>query len=374
MNYNTVKGIWLYQYTATSLFRKNGQQRDEAEYRKLVTKICQNLQRDGYNTLYLQVRGHGDSFYPSQFFPPTRYVVADYDSKFVYDPLEIFVEIAHKYKLSIHAWINPYRLLLTNQIESVPDKYKIKQWYKNNNGEYIVAIQERYYANPAYKEVQNLVISGAVEICKKYNVDGIHMDDYFYHKNAKADFDAKAYKEFGNGRTLQEFRRDNVNDLVKGLYTAVHTVNKDLLFGISPSGNMSLNRGYISADIDTWCTTAGYIDYIAPQVYWSHDYSADFAKFDICSTSWGNLITCNDVKLIIGMGLYRIENPKEDNLTDPAWYAKKDNIKRQLEFVYGYDKASGFIMFDYESLYDIYTGEYTACSLEERKNFLPLIK
>ena len=89
---------------------------------------------------------------------------------------------------------------------------------------------------------------------------------------------------------------------------------------------------------------------------------------------WGNLVTCEDVKLIIGMGLYRIENPKADNDTDPAWFAKKDNIKRQLEFVYGYEKASGFIMFDYESLYNVYTGEYTEFSQAERKNFLPLVK
>ncbi len=373
LNYEYVKGMWLYQYDSTSLFREDGEQRDEAEYRALVTKICENLERDGYNTLYLQVRGHGDSFYPSALYPPTRYAVADYDSEFIYDPLKIFVETAHKHGISLHAWMNPYRLLLASQIAHVPDSYKIKQWYNEHEGDYVVALEGRYYANPAYEEVQQLVIDGAVEICRNYKVDGIHIDDYFYPSGVKESFDRIAYEALGAGRTLKQFRYDSVNNLVKGLYDAIHAVNPDLLFGISPAGNMSNNRGYLSADIDTWCTTPGYIDYIAPQVYWSHDYVKDFAKFDICSTDWGELVTCDEVKLIIGMGLYRTADPKPSS-TDNGWYKHKDNIKRQLEFIYDFESASGYIMFDYETLYDIWTGEYNQDIAEERDNFLPLVK
>ncbi len=373
LNYEYMKGVWLYQYSPTSLFREDGEQRDEAEYRQLVEQICQNMQRDGYNTVFLQVRGHGDSFYPSELYPPTRYAVADYDSEFVYDPLEIFCDIAHKYEISMHAWLNPYRLLMANQIISVPDHYAIKDWFNNKEGDYIICLEGRYYANPAYEEVQQLVINGALEICNNYNVDGIHIDDYFYPSHVPDDFDTKAFELLGNGRTLKQFRYDSVNNLVKGLYEAVHSVHPDLKFGISPAGNMDNNRGYLSADIDTWCTTPGYIDYIAPQVYWSFDYYKDFAKFDVCSKAWAELVTCEEVELVLGIGLYRTVDV-EYSQSDPGWFLNKDNLKRILEFTYDFEPADGFIMFDYCSMYDIYTGEYLTENSEEIQNMLPLLK
>ncbi len=373
LNYEYMKGTWLYQYNSTTLFRENGEQRDEAQYRQLVEQICVNLQRDGYNTLFLQVRGHGDSFYPSELYPPSRYAVADYDSQFVYDPLEIFVETAHKYEISIHAWINPYRLLLASQIGDVPDEYAIKKWYNEKEGDYIIRLEDRYYANPAYEEVQQLVINGAKEICTNYEVDGLHIDDYFYPSHVPDDFDKFAYAALGNGRTLKQFRYDSVNTLVKGLYDMVHSVHPDLMFGISPAGNMDNNRGYLSADIDTWCTTPGYIDYIAPQVYWSFDYYRDFAKYDICSKAWGDLVTCEEVKLILGMGLYRTVGVQYQQ-SDPGWFLYKDNMKRILEWTYDFEAADGFIMFDYCSMYDIYTGEYLTENSEEIQNMLPLLK
>jgi len=103
LNYKYMKGTWLYQYTNEGLFKTGGKQRPEADYRKKVEKICENLQRDGYNTIFLQVRGHGDSFYPSEVSPPTTYVVDSYTDTFDYDPLKIFCEVAKEYKLSLHA-------------------------------------------------------------------------------------------------------------------------------------------------------------------------------------------------------------------------------------------------------------------------------
>ncbi len=373
LNYEYMKAMWLYQYSNQSLFKDSGDQRDEADYREKVEQICANLERDGFNTLFLQVRGHGDSFYPSELFPPTTYVLDSYTSEFKYDPLEIFVEIAHQHKISLHAWINPYRLLTVKQMKLVPEKYAIGDWYKNKEDDYVVKVGDRYYCNPAYEEVQQLVIDGAVEICSKYNVDGLHIDDYFYPDGATDAFDLIAYADLGNGRTLKQFRYDSVNNLVKGLYDAVHAVNEDLLFGISPAGNIDANRGYLSADVDTWCSTPGYIDYIAPQAYWSFSHKLDYAKYDICANKWANLITCDSVKLIMGMGLYRTVNPTQSS-SDPDWYTDKDNIKRMLEYTYDFKKADGFIMFDYCSLYDIYSGEYITENEEERLNFLPLVK
>lgn len=373
LNYEYMKAMWLYQYKNQSLFKDKGQQRDEADYREKVTQICSNLKRDGFNTLFLQVRGHGDCFYPSELFPPTTYVVPSYTDTFAYDPLEIFVEIAHEHEISLHAWVNPYRLLTANQIKRVPEKYAIGKWYKESEGDYVVRVGDRYYCNPAYPEVQQLVIDGAIEICSKYNVDGLHIDDYFYPDGADNSFDSLAYATLGAGKTQKQFRFDSVNTLVKGLYDAVHAVNKDLMFGISPAGNIDANRGYLCADVDTWCSTPGYIDYIAPQAYWSFSHKLNYAKYNICTDNWARLITCDSVKLIMGMGLYRTVGVEQSS-TDPDWFLYKDNIKRMVEHTYAYEKADGFIMFDYESLYDIMTGEYITVNEEERNNFLPLLK
>lgn len=373
LNYEYMKGIWLYQYKTQSLFKDSGVQRNEADYREKVKTICSNLSRDGYNTLFLQVRGHGDSFYPSELFPPTTFVVNSYTDSFVYDPLEIFCETAHEYKISLHAWINPYRLLTASQMSKVPEKYAIGKWYNEKEGDYIVCVNGRYYCNPAYAEVQQLVIDGAVEICRNYEVDGIHIDDYFYPEGADDSFDSIAYAALGNGRALKSFRFESVNSLVRGLYSAVHTVNEDLLFGVSPAGNINANRGYLCADVDTWCANPGYIDYIAPQAYWSFSHSQSYAKYNICSQNWARLIKCDSVKLIMGMGLYRTINPT-DSSTDPDWYNCDDNIKRMLEYTYNDENAAGFIMFDYESLYNIFTGEYRTENKAERENFLPLLK
>ncbi len=383
LNYEEMKGIWLYQYRGECIFRTNGDQRDEADFRAKAEKVCSNLARDGYNTLFLQVRPYGDSFYPSEFYCPTAFVVEDYTDTFDYDPLEIFVEYAHKYNVSIHAWLNPMRLMTTKQIVTVPDNYKIKQWFKDKNGDYLTNIGGRYYLNPAYAETRQLIIDGALEICKNYDIDGIHFDDYFYVSidNLKQDlaFDQIAYdaQNPDGAQTLdarKEWRRQNVNTLVKDLFSAIKAHNEGILFGISPAGNIDNNQtGYLCADVKTWCSTPGYIDYIAPQVYWSFDYKASFAKFNICTVNWARLVTCDQVDLVIGMPLYKTERPSNSE-TDPGFFLYKDNIKRMLEFLNGFAKDDGWIMFDYETLYDINTGEYNPLIEEERENFLPLLK
>ncbi len=385
LNYKYMKAAWLYQYTNDGLFKTGGAQRAEADFRKKVEKVFENLTRDGYNTLFLQVRGHGDSFYPSEVSPPTTYVVDSYTDTFDYDPLKIFCEIAKEYKISLHAWINPYRLLMAGQMASVPETYRIGKWYKEKNGDYVIQGPDgRYYCNPAYEEVQQLVIDGALELCKNYDIAGIHMDDYFYISIAdEADdlaFDQIAYDALSDGanpadlETRKAWRRQNVNTLVKKLFDEIHAYNPDLLFGISPAGNIDNNQtGYLCADVKTWCSTPGYVDYIAPQVYWSFSHSWNQARFNICTTNWANMVTTDSVRLIVGIGLYRAVNP-EPSTSDPDWYKRKDNILRELSFVYNCDAATGFIMFSYESMYNIITGEYNPAIAQEQSKFLPMLK
>ena len=208
------------------------------------------------------------------------------------------------------------------------------------------------------------------------------MDDYFYLDIGDTDsdlaFDQKAYDASGKTGTSvsarKEWRRENVNTLVKDMFKTIKGHNPDMLFGISPAGNIENNQtGYLCADVKKWCSTPGYVDYIAPQVYWSFSHSLNYAKFNNCVNDWSALTTCDEVRLIIGLAPYRAVKPTEGG-SDPDWYAKKDNIKRMLEFCGSHEKVSGWIMFKYESIYDINTGEYISDTKEEQEAFLPLMK
>ena len=391
LNYDNMKGIWLYQYTtSTSLFKNGSSQRSESSYRELVQRIINNLTRDGFNTVFLQMRPYGDALYPSEIYPPSPFATSGsrHNGTFSYDPLEVFIEIAHKGGISVQAWLNPMRLMTDSEIAHVSTDFKIGQWYNDSSkkGTYIVKSGNRWYLNPAYPETRQLVIDGAVEICKNYDIDGIHFDDYFYisieDKATDLAFDQAAFNQYGSSygsasdlNVRKEWRRNNVSTLVKDIWTAVHDYDKDLLFGISPAGNIDNNQtGYLCADIKLWCSTPGYIDYIAPQVYWSMDYSWDPAKFDVCVRSWIRLCTSDSVKLVIGMATYKALNNASNDSKDPGWYVRKTNIADQLDYIQRLKQVSGFIFFKYESTYNIFSDGYNSGCSEEIGNYIGLIK
>ncbi len=391
LNYERMKGLWLYQYTTgSSLFKSGSSQKSESDYRAACTMIAENMSRDGFNTVFFQMRPYGDSLYPNSVYPPSPYVTSksslNYSGTFNYDPLEIFLEIAHEHGISVHAWLNPMRLMTTGSISTVPASYKIGEWYRDSskNGDYIVSYGGRYYLNPAYEETRQLVIDGCMELCQNYDIDGIHFDDYFYisidSESEDLAFDQKAFNKLGTSwgsssdlDVRKSWRRNNVNVLLKEIFSSIKSYDERIIFGISPAGNISNNQeGYLCADVRTWCSTPGYIDYIAPQVYWSFSHSASYAKFDNCTNLWADLVTTDAVDLVIGIGIYRADNPSYSS-TDPDWYNYKDNIKRMLEFTKNHADVDGWIMFKYENVYNLSSGAYSTDMTTELNNFLPLV-
>jgi len=390
INYDKMKGIWLFQYASgTSLFKSGGSQRSESSYRGYVETIINNMSRDGFNTVFLQMRPNGDALYPSLHYPPSPYASnsTGYSGSFTYDPLEIFIEVAHKKGISVHAWLNPMRLM--SSISSVSTKYRLGQWYQNSStrGDYVVSYNGLWYLNPAYPETRQLVIDGCMEICENYDIDGIHFDDYFYivpddELSTNLAFDQKAFNalgtSYGSASSLdvrKKWRRDLVNTLLKDIYTEIKNHDSRIIFGISPAGNIDNNQtGYLCADVKTWCSTPGYIDYIAPQVYWSFSHSWDQARFDICTNNWSKLVTTDAVDLVIGMAPYRIG---ENTSSDPDWYSRKDNMVRMLNYAKQHTGVSGFIMFKYESIYaSVYSSAYNTSNswfTQEISSMIPLI-
>lgn len=373
LNYDTVKGIWISQYD-TTIFTANGKQRDKNNYKGRVEQICKAIAETGFNTIYLQVRPFGDSYFPSELYTPSSFVVGYYGGNFKYDPFEIFIDVAHKNNLSVHAWINPMRLMTTSEIEDVSTDYVIGEWYQNEElrSKYLSVFDGRYYLVPGFEETRKLVADGVTEICQNYDVDGVHIDDYFYPTTG-TNFDASHYETVKEDYpSRSEYRRNVVSMLVKGLYDAVKAVDKDILFGISPAGNINNNLTSLYANVKTWGSNPGYCDYLAPQIYWGFEHPVADQKFDACTEAWANICTDPSVKLIVGMGIYRANNPSSDG-EFAEYYNSKDVIKRQLEYLKARNDVSGFIMYSYGDLFDSY-GRSTTPLEFERENFLPVLQ
>lgn len=198
-----VKAMWLSQFDLTSVYKNGSTQRAEDDFRARIHTILQNVVNNGFNTVFLQVRPNADSFYPSAYYPPSKYVVGSYGNDFSYDPVAIVIAEAHELGLSIHAWINPLRGMSDAEIQQIASDYAIRQWYddKSLRGKYLVKSGSLWYLNPAYAEVRDLIVHGAREILQRYDVDGLHMDDYFY-PTQDASFDATAYVDLLIGVTF----------------------------------------------------------------------------------------------------------------------------------------------------------------------------
>ncbi len=372
------KAIWLSQFDLQGVYTNGGKQRAESDFRAKMTKILDNVVKDGFNTVILQVRPYADSMYPSEVYPPSRYTVGSYANDFTYDPVAIIMELCKERSLSVHGWINPMRGMTEAEIQQVDDKYLIKQWYNDasKKGTYLVFQNKNWYLNPAYPEVRKLICDGAAEILEKYDMDGVHMDDYFY-PTTDTSFDARAYSEYKKGGGTLDvlaWRRTNLDALVSELYATVKTHDLRALFGISPAGNINTVYGSHCADVYNWCSTPGYIDYIMPQVYFGFEHASwDFIK---TSNLWSDAIKTEYVDLIIGVSfgkaLSGVDNYAGTGKNE--WSQHKDILKRGLEYSATMDKCVGMTVFCYQYLYDPLSGVMIAGTRQEHEAFVATLK
>ena len=356
LNYDNVKAMWISQYDLASIYTHGGKQREKEDFILCVEEMMSNLVSLGINTAIVQVRPFGDSMYPSEYYPVSSFVTGEYGIDADYDPFEIIVQEAHKRDISIHAWINPLRAMTDEEIKKVPANFKIRAWYDDSEtrGNYISCVSGRWYLNPAYKEVRRLICDGVREIVEKYNVDGIHMDDYFYPTTSES-FDKSAYLSYktqGGAEDIAQFRRNNINDLVREIYSTVKSEKTDILFGISPSGNMKNNYNQLYADVATWCSSGGYIDYICPQVYFGFEHSTcDFIS--VCR-EFQDMIKLDNIKLIVGMTLGKAVSGIDEYAGEGKheWRDNKDILKREIEFTMTLSRCAGVSYFCYQYFFD----------------------
>ena len=348
-NFNEQKGFWI-TYLEYGTILKN---KSESSFKKSIGEYFDNIAGLGFNTVYVQVRAFGDAYYDSDLYPSGEQFNGTIGTEKRFDALQVMIDCAHERGMSLHAWVNPMRLMTAAQIKNIDSKYLIKKWYDSGslNGKYIVETGGRLYLNPAYDDVTDLIADGIAEIAANYKVDGIQIDDYFYPTTA-ASFDSSAYAASGTDLSLSKWRISNVNKMVKKLYKAVHSANDSLMFGISPQGSVDNNYNELYADVRTWCAESGYCDYILPQVYFGFE-NAALPYGDVISL-WSGMVKNSDVQLVIGLAGYKIG--AEDNYAGKSgkneWLNNSDIISRQMTLAKSLGNYGGVALYRYDSIFN----------------------
>lgn len=335
---NEFRGVWLSYY---ELNVTDGRDTEES-YREYITSLCNTYISFGITDVFAQVRPYGDAVYKSSLFPTSEYAADTQGGELPFDLLSIICQVCASYGIKVHAWINPYRVAADEDISALSQNNIARQWYGDGTDD-VSVVSGKIYFNPASERAQNLVIEGAREILLNYPVAGIHIDDYFYPPSC-GNFDSFSYKNYtlsGGKLALDDWRRENVNTLVKGLYNCVKSVSADKIFSISPSGNINKNFTELYADTSLWCG-GGYADMIIPQLYFGFKHSTH--PFDEALSQWLSLKGEN-VKMVIGLALYK--SGQEDAYAGDGkteWLTDTDIIKRQVELIRK-TEADGFCLF-----------------------------
>ncbi|MCH5316336.1 MAG: family 10 glycosylhydrolase [Eubacterium sp.] len=347
-----VRSVWISYFELESITTSCDTAKD---FEKKIKSAFKKVKSIGLNTVTVQVRPCADAFYKSDYFPVSKYCFGLQGSELKYDPLEIMIAVAHDLGLRIEAWINPYRVSQSADINELADGNVAKQWYNSKDKKSNVYISEKIYFNPAAPEVTELIVNGVREIVSNYAVDAIHFDDYFYPTTNK-DIDKKEYDEYienGGKLNLSNWRRETVSNMVKAVYSAIKEINSTVLFGISPQSKISTNYNSQYADVERWSTEEGFLDYICPQVYFG--FYNEVQPFASTVKTWQDLVT--SCKLYIGLPLYKSGQEDKFASSDQSYAINEfidnnDIISRQISYLYQLERVGGFYIFSFSYLTD----------------------
>lgn len=359
----------------------------EKLFRRKAKKTMENIAEGGFNTVLLQIRPFADSYYQSEYYPLSYFVTGSYAKQEVkYDVVSIFIEEAHKLGLSIHAWINPMRCMTRSEIESITGEWAITDWYSHmgDGGEYSEYMfsgtdaggTTRLYLNPAYEEVRQLIINGIDEILTNYKVDGVFMDDYFYPEEVKSNttIDANAFaNRTDDSAFVFEFRCNNVNTLIRGIYAKVKEHGEDIIYGISPNGHITHAYGAECADIYTWCATEGYCDIMYPQFYYGMLHGQ--VSISELMKQWHEVLKVDSIKLVPILTLHKAGTTDTWAINDDAkeeWKTYNDVLLMSMTYLLlnPYRDIDGIGFFCYQYFYGD-ESKNTAVKAE-RENYAPI--
>ena len=378
------QAVWI-SYLEFNAYTKSVSRNDAESFSAFFQHILDRCRDMGINRVIVQVRPFGDALYESDYYPWSFSISEKQGQSPGYDPLEIMTDLTHKEHMKIEAWINPFRISSGDSISLLSEDNPARRWYyRNPDTRKVLEYEGDLYYNPSSKEVRKLILNGIEEIVKNYDVDGIHMDDYFYPEFSDKDydkaFDAADYqKRRKNGKisqntSLADWRRQNISKLVAAAYKTIKETDPTVTLGISPAGNPDLFESDLAyyADVKTWIRKGGYIDYIMPQIYWG--YRHPVKPFAPTFEEWKQVTAGSDVRLLVGLAAYVIGAPmnlSEDEEVNNEWVNNDDMMARQMETVFS-GGGNGVVFFSYSSFFapDEGTEEIVENEIIHIKNYL----
>lgn len=361
-NYNNEKRVIFISYIELGNYiNKN----DINTSKKNIDNMIKNIYDLKFNWIILQVRAFSDSIYESKIFPWANYLSGSEGVFPGFDVLEYFIDVASRYGIKIHAWINPYRVRNNSSVESISSKNPA---YKYINSDYLYVGDVIYY-NPAKEEIIDLIVDGVVEILDNYDVDGILFDDYFYPNNNISIGDYNTYLSNNNYISFDQYRLNVVSKLVKKVHKVCHDRNK--LFGISPSGNIDNNYKMLFADVKKWGSSSLYVDYLMPQIYYG--FYNEVSDFNTVVHEWENIVISNSVKLIPALAFYKVGNvDMYAKSGSNEWIDNDDIIMREVIMCRNLNNYYGFALYRYDYLFK--EELKTKTTMNEVKNLKEIIK
>lgn len=339
-----IKSVWI-TYYELSEFTKDS---DEDTFTESIRNAFEELSKNGFNRVTVQVRPFADAFYKSAYFPVSAYFNGVQGDELIYDPLEIIISSAQRYNLEVEAWINPYRVSSNTDFSELDESNIALKWQDTDN---LIVCDSGIYFNPASDEVNKLIVNGVKEIIDNYEVNSICFDDYFYPSSSKKidSSSFKKYKESGGELSLDDWRRENVSNMVKSVYKAVKGADRNITFGISPAANMENDYSSLYADVERWSTEKGFVDYICPQIYFG--FQNENQPFMKTAKSWAQMAECD---LYVALPLYKqgAEDEFAGELGADEFVNNNNIVSRQFTYLTKLDKVRGVYIFSYSSLGD----------------------
>jgi uncharacterized lipoprotein YddW (UPF0748 family) len=321
--------------------------------KKELIALLDMAQSAGMNAIMLQVRPAADAFYAKGQEPWSRWLTGRQGQAPdpAYDPLEFAIVETHKRGMELHAWFNPYCATFDGNFKSLSPRHITNQepgWFFIYGGIKLF--------NPGLPEVRDYIVQVILNVVDNYNIDGVHMDDYFYPDAVPGQQigDADAFRQYGGDfGDIRDWRRDNVNVLVKRLSDSIHRHKPHMKFGISPSGiwknvgqdpEGSETHGRDSyyeqyADTRKWIKE-GWLDYIAPQIYWQ--FGNRLAAFENLVDWWSD--NTYGRHLYVGQAPYRAFELKSKAFKNPA------ELPNQVKYIRANPRVQGSIYFSANSL------------------------
>ncbi|MFZ2490899.1 MAG: family 10 glycosylhydrolase [Thermoanaerobaculia bacterium] len=345
------RGVWV--ATVANIDWPSRRDLSAEEQQAELIRIFDRAAALGLNSVFLQVRPAADAIYPATHSPWSEYLTGTAGKAPTYDPLAFAVEEAHRRGLELHAWFNPFRAKHASSTSPLPASH-----IGVRRSDAVRQYGRQLWLDPGDVAARNEVIGAIVDVVQRYDVDGVHVDDYFYPYPERTETgDAipfpddptwRSYRASGGRLDRGDWRRDNINRFVRSMYARVKAVRPEVKVGISPFGIWRPNhpaqiRGFdayseIYADSRLWLRR-GWVDYLAPQLYWPIDQQAQ--SFTTLLDWWMGQDR-RDRGIVVGMSVSRVASGRPNAIT-------ADEIARQIEAARKAG-ARGFILFSARAL------------------------